>query len=303
MTAERVNASVAGRLDEVARLLDEQGANPFRARAYRRAAETLRALPQPVSEILAAKGLPGLDELPGIGESLARSIREIVLRGRLPMLDRLRGESDPEALLRSVPGVGPALAARLHGELGIETLEELEAAAQDGRLAALSGVGAKRLAGIRDSLAHRLDRVRPRAVRDAGGPIEAGPGSADAHDEPPVAELLDVDREYRERAAAGTLRKIAPRRMNPTGEAWLPVLHAHRGERHYTALFSNTPRAHELGRTRDWVVLYYDGGRGERQCTVITAERGGLRGRRIVRGREGECEEFHGGGGGGGGTL
>jgi DNA polymerase (family X) len=58
--------------------------------------------------------------------------------------------------------------------------------------------------------------------------------------EPPVDELLDVDREYRERAAAGTLQRITPRRFNPRGEAWLPVRHTERAGRHYTALFSNS---------------------------------------------------------------
>ena len=87
-------------------------------------------------------------------------------------------------------------------------------------------------------------------------------------DEPSVEELLDVDREYREKAAANELPTIAPRRFNPSGKAWLPILHTQRGERNYTALYSNTARAHELGRTRDWVILYYDGGRDEHQFTV-----------------------------------
>jgi hypothetical protein len=114
------------------------------------------------------------------------------------------------------------------------------------------------------------------------------------HDASPhVAEILDVDREYRAGAAKDSLPKIAPRRFNPSHEAWLPVLHTHRGDRHYTALFSNTAHAHELGRTRDWVVLYFDGHGVERQCTVITAERGPMRGRRIVRGREPECLEHY----------
>ena len=97
-----------------------------------------------------------------------------------------------------------------------------------------------------------------------------------------------MDEEYRTKAAAGQLKTIAPRRFNPQGEAWLPILHTTRGERHYTALFSNTPRAHRLGATRDWVVLYWDGGPGEGQATVITARRSPLAGQRIVRGREDE---------------
>jgi hypothetical protein len=110
---------------------------------------------------------------------------------------------------------------------------------------------------------------------------------------PAVAEVLDVDREYREKAERGLLRKIAPHRFNPTREAWLPVLHTQRGRRHYTALFSNTAHAHQLGKTRDWVILYYDEGRSEQQCTVITAQREPLKGRRIVRGREAECERHY----------
>jgi putative hydrolase len=106
---------------------------------------------------------------------------------------------------------------------------------------------------------------------------------------PSVAELLDVDREYREKAAAGQLQHIAPRRFNPSGEAWLPVLHTRRGSRRYTALFSNTARAHRAGKTRDWVVLYSDNGVGEGRHTVITAAFGPLRRRRVVAGRETEC--------------
>ncbi|HEY7471537.1 MAG TPA: helix-hairpin-helix domain-containing protein [Gemmatimonadota bacterium] len=275
------NDDIAGRLDEVAALLEAQGANAFRVRAYRRAAETLRTLPEPVAGIHARGGLAALEALPGVGESIARAIATVLAWGRLPMLERLRGELESEALLRTVPGIGPRLASRLRDELGIESLEELEVAAHDGRLAALEGFGPKRLAAVRDTLAHRLARIR---------------GAAPVHKpEPPVAEVLAVDREYREAAAAGTLPTIAPRRFNPGRRAWLPVLHASRGERHYTALFSNTPRAHELGRTRDWVVVFVDGGGGERQYTVVTSPgRGPLAGLRVVRGREPECLAYYG---------
>jgi hypothetical protein len=109
-----------------------------------------------------------------------------------------------------------------------------------------------------------------------------------------VAELLDVDAEYRARAAAGELKRIAPRRLNPEGKAWLPVLHAQRGARHYTALFSNTPRAHRLGTTHDWVVLFLEHGTEEGQWTVVTAHGGPLDGRRVVRGRESECAAHYG---------
>ncbi len=270
---DRLNEDVAGKLEEIARLLSAQGADSFRVRAYERAAETVRRLPQPVSRILDQEGVEGLRALPGIGESIARAIRDLLAHGRLAMLERLRGESDPIKLLASVPGIGRGLADRLHHDFGLETLEDLEAAAHDGRLEDVVGIGKKRLAGIRDSLAHRLARVRP-------------PTPPVPDDQPSIEEILDVDREYRRKAAAGDLVKIAPRRFNPSRVAWLPILHTRRGTHHYTALFSNTARAHALGRTDDWVVIYWDDGRGERQCTVITAERGPLKGRRIVRGRE-----------------
>jgi hypothetical protein len=274
------NIEIVRHLEEVAGLLNAQGANPYRVQAYRHAVEILRRLDRPVTEILQQEGMEGLRRLPGIGESLSRSIREVVLTGKLPILARLRGEADPVSLLASVPGIGPVLAERLHHDLGLDTLEEIETAAHDGRLSNLAGIGEKKLAGIRDSLATRLGRGR--------APVRLG-----AAEEPAVAELLEVDREYRDKAAAGELRSIAPRRFNPSGEAWLPVLHTQRGERHYTVLFANTARAHRLGKTHDWVVLYYDGGQGEGQGTVMTSQRGPLSGKRIVRGREGECVSYY----------
>lgn len=112
---------------------------------------------------------------------------------------------------------------------------------------------------------------------------------------PPVSELLDVDREYRRGVRRGTLPRIAPRRFNPKGEAWLPLLHTTRDGRSYTALFSNTERAHRLGRTHDWVVLYYRDRDGrERRSTVVTEFREPLRGKRVVRGRERECAAHYG---------
>jgi len=277
------NAQIAARLDEAAELLGNQGANPYRVSAYRTAARTLRERADSITRLATEQGVSGLSELPGIGEKLARTIYQLATSGRLPMLERLRGESDPAALLASVPGIGPKTAERVHDRLGIHTLEELELAAHDGRLGRL-GLGSKRIAGIRDALAGRLGRISRSEAAKTESP-------------PDVAEILDVDRQYREQAARGALPRIAPRRFNPKHEAWLPVLHTHRGTRDYTALYSNTAHAHQLDRTHDWVVLYFDGGQTtERQCTVITAQRGSLRGRRIVRGREQECAMHYSGG-------
>ncbi len=275
------NQQIAGSLEEVSRILAEQGANRFRVQAYVHAADALRTLQEPVADLLARQGLEGLEQIPGVGDTIAHVIRDILVHGRSGMLERLRGESDPIAQLASVPGIGTNTAWKLHEELGIETLQELEAAAHDGRLEKLAGIGPKRLAGIRDTLAQRLGRLpKPRT-------------SSPLSNEPSIAEILEVDRQYREDADAGKIKLIAPKRFNPTGEAWLPLLHTTRGPRHYTALFSNSARAHELGKTRDWVVLFYDGDGTERQCTVITSAFGPLQGRRIIRGREEECAAYY----------
>jgi putative hydrolase len=102
--------------------------------------------------------------------------------------------------------------------------------------------------------------------------------------------LLDVDREYREKATVGQLIKIAPKRFNPEGEAWLPVLHTARGTWHFTALYSNTAQAHQLARVTGWVVIFFhEDSQAEGQRTVVTEPRGEAAGRRIVRGREPKC--------------
>jgi len=270
------NQRVADLLREAAGVLAEREDNPFRVRAYRRAADVVVSLSEDVGELARREGARGLVALPGIGVGLAAAIDEIVRTGRWSQLDRLRRAVGPERLFKVLPGIGPVLAHRIHATLEVETLEALEAAAHDGRLAAVPGVGARRATMLRAELAALLGRTR--ASREA--PAE----------EPPVALLLDVDAEYRAKAAARRLRTIAPRRFNPTGEAWLPVLRTERGAWRFTALFSNTAQAHRLGRTRDWVVIYFHTGtRREGQRTVVTETQGPLAGRRVVRGLEATC--------------
>lgn len=272
---------MAQRLREMGDLLEQQGANPFRAGAYRRAAETVRGLGRDVGDLYRKEGLAGLEALPGVGTGIASAIREMLVSGRFQRLERLRGTLDPLRLFQSVPGIGPRLALRIHDTLHIDTLEALELAAHDGRLEEIPGIGLRRASAIRASLGQMLGRrLRPAVVQPDR--------------QPPVSVILDVDREYLREAEAGKLETIAPKRFNPGGRAWLPILHTERGEWHFTVLYSNTARAHELGRTRDWVVLYfYDSDHQERQCTVVTETRGPLSGLRVVRGREAECRAYH----------
>ena len=279
--AGRSNGLVADKLREAADLLEQQNANPFRVRAYRQAAETLAELGPDIREIVDREGAKGLTALPGIGAGIAAAIEEMLRTGRWSQLDRLRGTLEPDRLFQGIPGVGAALAARIHDALHVDTLEALEVAAHDGRLGSVPGIGPRRAAMIRSALAGMLGRASGRPAQPA--------------DEPTVDLLLDVDRQYRKEADAGDLPMIAPRRFNPRGEAWLSVLHTERGRWHFTALFSNTARAHELGRTRDWVVIYFHGdNHPEGQRTVVTETRGELAGRRVVRGREAECRSRQG---------
>lgn len=282
--ARAENARIAQALHEMSVLLDAQGDNPFRVAAYRRAAEMIARLPQALRDVHRQEGDAGLEALPGVGPRIAAAIVQLLSTGRWQQLERLRGEADPATLLRTIPGVGAALAHRLHDELGVDTLEALELAAIDGRLEQLPRIGARRAAAIRSALTQMLDRQR--ALRGRRAPPDGGP-------EPEVAMLLDVDRSYRARAEAGTLPKIAPRRHTPDGSAWLPVLHTDRPGWHFTALYSNTARAHELGRVHDWVVVYAeDDAHHERQYTVVTSGRGPWVGQRVVRGREAECRQL-----------
>jgi DNA polymerase (family 10) len=146
------NSEVAGIFDHVADLLEIQGANPFRVRAYRNAASTIRDLSRSLSDML-DEG-EDLSELPDIGEDLAGKIEEIVETGHLGLLKEI-SEEVPEALaeVTAVPGIGPKRARKLFEDLGVRSLDDLRKAAKEGRIAEISGFGKKTQKRIRDELA------------------------------------------------------------------------------------------------------------------------------------------------------
>jgi hypothetical protein len=263
--------------EQVAQLLEQQGASPHRVRAWRDGAQGVREHDREMSDVFRDHGRVGLEAVPHIGPRLSATIIELIRTGRCGALDQLRGH--PIRTLERLPGLGPVLAERVHRELGIETLEQLEVAVHDGRLARVDGFGPRRIAALRDLLQSRLSRTRARTADEP---------------RPSVELLLDIDRRYRLAARAGALPKITPRRFNPDRKAWLPVMHVDRDGWSFTALFSNTALAHQLGRTDDWVVLYYhQPHRPDASATVVTEWRGPLRGQRVVRGHERECEWFY----------
>lgn len=269
------NRAIAEKLTEYANYLEADESNLYRVRAYRKAADTLLTLDRPVADVVAAEGRAGLEALPGIGSHLSYTIEGLVRTGEFRTLGG--GHIDPQRLLTSLPGVGPQLARLIHERLGITTLEDLERAAHEGRLAQV-GVGPKRLRGLIDALAGRLGRYR------LPEPIVG---------EPPVADLLAVDHAYRTEAEQSRLPTVSPRRFNPGHEPWLPVFQTTRNGWRYRAMFSNTAVAHRLGRTHDWVVIYFGDGVTSGQRTLVTETRGDLRGRRVVRGRERDCRQHY----------
>jgi DNA polymerase (family 10) len=148
------NARIADVFEQIADLLEFQGANPFRVRAYRNGARTIRDYPEALSAILADPERK-LTDLEGLGKDLAQKCRVLIASGKLPFLDELRAQV-PEsvlALLR-IPGLGPKKAAALHRQLGIQDLDQLQAACEAQQVRTLKGFGEKTEKLILDGLAH-----------------------------------------------------------------------------------------------------------------------------------------------------
>jgi len=277
-----MNKEISLNLQQIADLLEEQHANPYRVQAYHNAAKTLATLKEPVENIVARKGIEGLIALPTIGEGIARCIYEYVAMGKMSRLESLRGGHDPIALFEAIPGVSPNLAHNIYDSLHIKTYEALEMAAHNGRLKQVRGMSPIRIEKIIAWLADNLGNRKP------------GFETEQTVHEPPVDLILSLDEKYRSKAIANELPKIAPKRFNPNNEPWLSIMHVSKGEWHFTLLFSNTARAHQLHKTNDWVVIYYyDSAHHESQHTVVTETQGVLKGKRVVRGREFECKKYY----------
>ncbi len=273
------NAFIAEKLGEVADLLDQQNASLFRVRAYRDAAEHVQRMTLSLRDVYRRGGRSGLEDLQTVGPSIAGAIIELLDTGDLRMVSRLRGSSNPEALFQTVPTIGPTLARSIHDTLHIDTLEALETAAHDGRLDTVKGVGRRRIDAIRHSLNDMLGRRRPRG-QSATAPV------------PTVQDILSVDRQYL--TTLNALPTIRPRRFNDTGTLRIPILHTEREDWRFTAIFSNTAAAHRYGATRDWVVIYFEQDDApEGLATVVTQKGGPLKGLRVIRGREKECEDHY----------
>lgn len=233
------NAQIASAFGEIADLLEIEGANPFRVRAYRHAAQTLGTLGQSVQAMLAEGGDP--DALPGIGPDLAAKIREIVDTGQCALLRRLRGEL-PAAVteMLKVPGLGPKRVRALHRALDVRTMAQLRSAAREGRVRTIPGFGPKTEQAILDATAAH-GPAQHRMLLGVADPVAASLLTG-------LAAVPGVERAV----AAGSLR----RRRETVGD--LDLLVSVRGPSPVMDRFVHAPDVRQVlsnGPTRASVVL------------------------------------------------
>jgi DNA polymerase (family 10) len=186
---------VAQVLEDMGTLLELQGENPFRCRAYHNAALALRGLPDDLREMIADGSLA---EVPGIGETLHRKIAELVTTGRLTAFEELKKKTPAGlvALLR-VPGLGPKKIKALHDQLHVSSLADLRAAAESGRIAQLKGFGAKTQENILAGLAF-VERAGDRILQSTARRLVA-----------PLFEFVQGHPMVRQAAICGSLRRRA----------------------------------------------------------------------------------------------
>jgi DNA polymerase (family 10) len=190
------NADVAAALAEIAELLELKGESTFRIRAYENASKTLGGLTEDVRSLAADDRL---GTVKGIGKGISDRIEELLHTGHIGYLEELRGEF-PQGVrtLMSVPGVGPSMARRVYTELGVESLDDLRAAAEDGRLAELPGLGEKSAENVLRALS-RVNKKESRISIAKARPVFEE-----------LAELLRPCEALRNLMPAGSLRRWSP---------------------------------------------------------------------------------------------
>jgi DNA polymerase (family 10) len=133
------NHEIARRFERIGDILEIQGENPFKVKAYRRAAEAIDNLVEPLADIDARGGLP---EIAGFGEAIIAKTRDFLQTGTTKLWEQVKDAVSPGVLaMAAVPGVGPRTAKTLHEALGVANVEELEQACRDGRVRTVAGFG------------------------------------------------------------------------------------------------------------------------------------------------------------------
>src|SRR5438445_10011318 len=156
---------VANILVHIATLLDLKGENPFKSRAYVNAARALEEMSEPLDKVIAEERL---DQVKGIGESIQKKICELITTGKLAYYEELSAATPPGLVaMLDIPGVGPKKIKVLHDELGIETVEQLEQACKEGKVAKLKGFGEKTQANICAGINRRRAYASRHLISDA----------------------------------------------------------------------------------------------------------------------------------------
>ena len=185
---------VAEILVEIGTLLELKGENPFKTRAYTNAARAIEGLSEPLAKMAAENRL---GEIKGIGEALTKKITELVTTGKLKYYDELKASIPPGLIeMLEIPGLGPKKIQALHQKLGVDSVEKLEAACQNGKVAALDGFGEKTQGNILEGIGRRRTYASKHLLSDALNAAEL---------------LLDGLREHPEVircSAAGSLRRF-----------------------------------------------------------------------------------------------
>lgn len=180
-------------MTEIGTLLELKGENPFKTRAYQNAARTLEGLTEPLARLVSEKRL---GELKGIGEALQEKITTLVTTGRLPYHEELKASLPPGLLgLLDLQGVGPKKVKKMYDELGVDSLESLEAACKDGRVATLDGFGEKSQSKILEAIAFKRQFASRHLLLDALQLAE------------PILEALREHPDVSRCSTAGSLRR------------------------------------------------------------------------------------------------
>jgi DNA polymerase (family 10) len=188
------NSEIARMFEQMAELLEIQGANSFRVRAYRTGAQTIADRPEQMADLIAAKGNP--ESIAGIGKDLATKIKVIVETGELPQLTDLKNEVPPGVVeMLRIESLGPKKVAALWKEMGIVSIDQLKAACESGDVAKLKGFGAKTTLKILEGIA---------IVETAGTRFDLG--EAKFLSDTIVADLKNVPGVH-EVCSAGSLRR------------------------------------------------------------------------------------------------
>jgi DNA polymerase (family 10) len=184
---------IAEVLVNIGTLLELKGENPFKSRAYQNAARALEGLAEPVEKLVAEERL---GEVKGIGDGIQKKIVELVKTGKLAYYEDLKASTPPGlVLMLEIPGVGPKKIKVIHDELKIETIEELEAACKDGRVAKLKGFGEKTATNICEGINRRRSYASKHLVSDAIPVAE------------PLLEALRSHPDVTQCSTAGSLRR------------------------------------------------------------------------------------------------